>query len=162
MYSLVIIDMQPVFKASQEPGLVQPITREIQLAKKKGYPIVVVEYETKGKGKNTLEYIAKKVREYGSFVIKNTDDGAWAIIPMLKARTRSKKVRVVGVNTAACVYQTVCSLAEEGYKVQVIADGCWDSFVPNHNKYLVKMAKREGVSLHRLRKGYGTRVNVIT
>ena len=145
--------MQPAFEASREFGLIKPILREVHLAKKNKYPIVVLEYKTVNPdNQKTLEFITKEVQDYARFVMKYKDNGADYVDPVIRSLTRSKKIRVLGVNTGACVKSTVNALTVKGYTVEIVADACWDSFAYLHYKQIALFKKKNIVRVLRYNK----------
>lgn len=152
MYSLIIIDMQPGFLAANHVSIKGPILREIKLAQKHNYPIIVVEYNI-NKGYHTKKYITKELSGNITFIRKDTDDGSGHVIPILKTITKSKNVRLVGVNTNACVRETAEGMHYRGYKVQVVGDACSASVPTDHESSLLKLKKGRKIKILRLKQG---------
>lgn len=127
MHSLAIIDMQYWFSASRKIFLKKPILREIDLCKRNNWPILIVEF-TEYNGK-TRRYIRDSLNEYSRKVrfYKYTMNGSEKIRSALKRMTRCKNIRLVGVNTDQCVGFTAINLQDSGFKVTIVADGCWTS-----------------------------------
>ena len=146
MHTLVIIDVQPVFRAAKSKRIENPILREIKLAKKNKYPIIVVEYRKKGPSwiqSRTCSFVTKELGGNCVYVTKERDDGASVIAPALRKITKSKTIRVVGVNTGACVIETVNGMIRRGYKVQIVADGCNDEYLGSHHETIAQLKKRK-------------------
>lgn len=150
MYSLVIIDMQPIFPASGAKNIQSPILREIRLAKKHNYPIVVVEYRFLKNYSRTRKYITKELGKKFILVEKDRDDGSGALAPVLKGITKSKNVRLVGVNTHGCVKDTAEGLQWHGYNVKVVGDACNAEWSTDHQWALSKLTKN-GVKVLRFK-----------
>jgi nicotinamidase-related amidase len=130
---LVIIDMQPTFEASQEPWLIENVKREIRQAKKRKEPILLVRYHGGSQDRRKDWQIDPRLlRTIGTYtkvfpVIKHRADGSQKIIGLLnRKRLPKKNIKVVGVNTDACVASTVNSLAERMplSSIWVVADAC--------------------------------------
>jgi nicotinamidase-related amidase len=152
MHTLVIIDMQRYFSASLDKSLVKPILREINLSKRNNWPIIMVEYinlNGKSYGK-TLPFISKSLKDYSRKVTvkKCRDDGSREISAALRKLTRSKSVRIVGVNTLECVRLTAQGLVDKNYNVTIIFDGCNSSYM-RHND-TVRVLKYHKFNLMRL------------
>lgn len=156
MYTLVIIDMQYCFAAAKTQNIKSPILREIKLAQKHKNPIIVVEYKVDKKHHNgcTVKYITKATggRTKVPFIKKKTDDGSMVIIDAIKTLTRSRRIRIVGVNTGQCVKDTVNGLVWNGYKPQIVGDACNSYSYENHRFGLLSM-KKSKVKILRLKKG---------
>ncbi|MFA5758531.1 MAG: isochorismatase family protein [Clostridia bacterium] len=139
MHTLAIIDMQSEFEASKNKDLQPSILREINLCRRNNWPIILVEYFNSG---NTCRFITNNLRNYNKllYIIKYEDDGSMPIDRAVRTITRSKNLRVVGVNTDYCVKQTAVSLARDyGYKVNIVDDGCWTLYhTPPNNVDLYK------------------------
>jgi nicotinamidase-related amidase len=130
--TLVVVDMQPEFDAANVPDVIVGVTKQILEAKKKRWPIVIVEYlpkddigETHGGLLSLLKGYNKKAR-----IGKVDDDGSLEIVRALRRRKFTEKtLRVCGVNTDCCVAATVLGLLDriEG-EVEVVKDACeWDN-----------------------------------
>jgi len=156
MHSLVIIDMQPGFSGACTTSLRQPILREIELCKKHKWPIIIVEF-CRGAKFNfsfgaTMPYIRNALIGHHRYryVYKTQNDGSTKVRDALKLFTKCKKVRVVGVNTCACVRETALGLQKKNYKVSIIMDGCncSDDCSPN---FLIYCFNQEGLNTLRTR-----------
>lgn len=136
MYTLVIIDMQPFFPSSGVKKVQEVVVKEIAKCKQNEWPIVLV--ETKGVSR-TRQVIRDALKDYPKcfLVKKGQDDGSEEIHTVVQKVTRSKRIRVVGVNTDQCVYETVRGLHYTyGYHVTVNARGC-NSSSPKFGLYLL-------------------------
>ena len=129
MYALCIIDLQEGFRASNGPNLRHAVTREIELAKRRNYPILVVEYSGFGK---TESWVKEAIGSYpAKYCTKKTDDGSKAILGagILKRHFGAKNYRICGINTDACIEKTVdgliCGIDPLQQKIEVVKDGCW-------------------------------------
>jgi nicotinamidase-related amidase len=80
-------------------------------------------------------------------VLKHEDDGSDELMEYISKDTH---VYVCGMNTDACVSQTVLGLKKKGYEVTVVGDACW-------TVYASKSAKHHQRALSKLR-GNGIRV----
>jgi nicotinamidase-related amidase len=123
MHTLVIVDMQASFKSSNNLRLIHNIFREIDLAKKHNWPIVVLEYKDHGK---THKDIINRIGRYNKKRVstKSIDDGSYEADGQIRNLTKSKRVRLVGVNLNACVLDTACGLKRLKYKVEIVNDAC--------------------------------------
>lgn len=117
--TLVIVDMQPVFKASKDPDTVIAVAAEIIQAKQNNHAIVVVEYGGSGKTHSGLSDLLKNYK-HKSIISKHDDDGSKEVIRALNRRNfPMQTLRVCGVNTDCCVYETVIGLIQKLKKSQV-------------------------------------------
>jgi nicotinamidase-related amidase len=144
MYSLVVVDMQSYFAASRFKRVRQVVLWEVHRARQHGWPIVLLEADDCGQ---TLGSIRLAVKDYHRAfrMTKWEEDGSDKVAMTLEGGvTRSKSVRVVGVNTDQCVYATVAGLRSLGYQVTVNALGCNST---SHNYGLYLLSKIEGVTI---------------
>lgn len=138
---LIVIDVQPWYKKAAT--LVEDaVVKEIKKAKRNREPIVIVLY-----GNRTQP--TKKLREVLAGhkyieVRKNEDDGglalyAWLVHSSNRVSYRLtdgqrlnldaiKRVKVCGVNTAACVIKTVKSLSYLRFPIKVLSYACATRF----------------------------------
>jgi hypothetical protein len=132
--TLVVIDMQPTFEASQETWLIRNVCREIRKAKQKQLAIVIVRYKG-GRLQEQHPDWHVDVRILGAlgcykkvaYVTKTRSDGSNQVIEAIENRSFSpSNLLIVGVNTDACVADTVNSLSEKlpDSRIWVIADAC--------------------------------------
>ena len=110
--TLCIIDMQPYFRSSQEDFVIDGVIREVSLAKRRKAGIVVVEYSGCGK---TDRRIKKAIGRYHKvvWIKKGGDDGSRLILKAIgkKWSYSKKRIRLCGVNTGWCVFDTAVGLA---------------------------------------------------
>jgi nicotinamidase-related amidase len=123
MHTLVIVDMQASFEASNNLRLTRSIFREIDLAKKHNWPIVILEYKHHGK---THKDIINRIGRYNKKRVstKTIDDGSYEANEEIFNLTKCRKVRLVGVNLNACVLDTARGLKRLKYKVEIVNDAC--------------------------------------
>ncbi len=168
--ALVVIDMQEKFISQFDPpcwrdDLIEKIIEEINRAKTKNRPILIVEYwddlyyihyQKSQMITNTriMESVAGYPRTY--VVKKNKDDGASAIKAMLdKLNLSVDKFSVCGLNTQCCVLETVVSLAKiPGVeKIDILTEACGSTTAlrgPGHGFHvegLCKLAETEKMVL---------------
>jgi len=164
MYILTIIDLQSFFvkfNTKKFKNIKQNIIREIKIAKRNSYPIFVVEFSGwwSDDGQiNTLPSIMRPIKNYeNTFIInKYKDDGSEKIDNIANKYIHTKNIRILGVNTDACILKTVRGLSQKYYNVQVIADSCasfWDDnkqkWDTNHKWGLSKISKINCVKIMR-------------
>lgn len=151
MKTLVIIDMQPRFGASD--SVVDQVCNLIQLWKDRKWPILLVEYRQQYSGqcgqrthqviRDLLRFYRKKWR-----IFKDQDDGGWFIWSAACKHNLPKHFVLCGVNTCACVQRTALGLcrvgAEEVIKVEVedVACACSCGCIPNHARIFNLSANR--------------------
>lgn len=125
-YTLVVIDMQEAFYAARNPYTLHNVIREIKRARKNKCGIVVVRYENSG---CLLYRISQALDNYHNidYVWKNTNDGGPEVYDSIVSNYfNHDKIVVCGVNTDACVCETVETLC--GYlpytQIEVVEDAC--------------------------------------
>lgn len=126
MYTtLCIVDMQTKFPAYEQ--VTKGVLREIELAKRRGSPIIVLEYYPGG---DTLEEITNTLHSYSSrvgFAIKHQNGGGDEMLQVARRlKFFNQRVRVCGVNGCYCVFSTAMDLKESGVRVEMadLATGC--------------------------------------
>lgn len=126
MPTLLVIDMQPHFDASQRKWMIRNVSAEIKAAVKAGYRIVFLEYTHTPKHpgvavKNATDRrLIKLVAKYIDALVihKQEDDGSVEVAKLLESLDGNypgairEEIRVVGVNTGACVAKTVNGMAK--------------------------------------------------
>ena len=136
---LVVIDLQEDFSRSAK--VVEDFAcRQIQLAKKRGDRIFLVNYQGSGP---TIQSVEKNLRGYPflHFIYKRTDSGATSILKEIKAKKLSpSKIRVCGVNYDACVYETVAGLYYLLKKQEILIFG---HGIANHSSPSTPQAKKK-------------------
>lgn len=127
--TLCIIDMQPFFSSAQEDFVIEGVLNQVRLAKQRNAGIVVAEYEGCG---STDERIMSAIGSYRRVVkiIKNSNDGSRDIIDAIKRKHSfsKKRIRICGVNTGHCVYETAAGLAKRlpESSIEIAEDACND------------------------------------
>jgi len=117
--TLVIVDMQPVFKASKDPNTIIAVTHEIFMAKQNNHAIIIVEYARSGRTHTGFDDLLKGY-PHKARIRKRDDDGSKEIVRALCRRNfPMQTLRVCGVNTDCCVYETVTGLIKKLSKTQV-------------------------------------------
>ena len=118
---LCIIDMQPYFTAAKDTALVNRIIDEMRIFKKQKRYIFIVEYDECGR---TDVRILNELDGYTKYrIIKKTnDDGSTEILECLKLVSSSglDSMKICGVNTWACVFDTVIGLAEKRPDMSIV------------------------------------------
>lgn len=147
-YTLVVVDMQPDFPASNDPKTLSAVEREVRKAIKRGFGVVVLEVpyfsplDEEGL-KPTHRSILKLLDGYSRYRVtqKRWSDGSCQVVRMCEDyKFANKRFRVCGVNTDACVLETVLGLAQRlpESKIKVIKDACNTAFNQNcWDKFLV-------------------------
>ena len=127
-YTLLIVDIQPEFRSAVTKKVKEICKNEIQRAIDTNAGIIFLEYNDSGRTMSGLTRITKGYKKV-HIIQKEDNDGSSEV---RKAVTRFKlpkrKFRVCGVNTDACVEETVIGLsysAVRGSNIEVVASGCW-------------------------------------
>ena len=154
-YTLVVVDMQPDFSASNDPNTRTAVEWEVRKAIKRGLPVVVLEIpyfspiDEDGlepthrsimnllSGYKRYQVVQKRWSDGSSHVISSCEDHMYG----------QQRFRVCGVNTDECVLQTVLGLARRlpMSKIKVVKNACnaavdrdcWDKFLVAPNVKLV-------------------------
>lgn len=123
--TLVVIDMQPVFEAAGRPKVIAGVTREIIQTKIANGMIIFVEYSG---FLPTYTPLLDLVKGYSSRIRikKRNNDGSEQIVRFLESSDcYADHFRICGVNTNACVRDTVSGLlSKTTAKIEVVRDAC--------------------------------------
>lgn len=126
--SLICIDMQDYFGVNPLLKVSQNVKKEILQSITNNNHILFVEYENYGP---TIPYLMELIADINyplsHIVYKNEDDGSPIIANTLKImKIPSDHLRIVGVNTDCCVYQTVSGLVRRFPTsfIEVIENAC--------------------------------------
>ena len=121
-YTLIVIDVQYYFMAARSKSLQNNIIREIKKAAALSNPIVFVEYAGE-----TIWGVRYAVENYPHAyeVAKMGVNGGREIHALLKHKGLCKTLRVCGVQTEACVFQTVSELFDiADYDITLVSSAC--------------------------------------
>ena len=122
---LLLIDFQerlfPVMHDKEK--LLQNVVKLTKGARVLEIPVILTEQYPKGLGPTIPEIkeLIPEVKPVEKVCFSCTDEPAFN--QALKSLKR-KQVLIAGIESHICVYQTAMALAQEGYEVQVVADGC--------------------------------------
>jgi len=149
-YTLVIIDMQPYWAAAcNNKLLINNIKYEIKRAINLNNHIMFVRFISNGSITRSLTYATSGYSNV-SIVNKDDMDGGDLVLARLKDVGRTH-LRVCGVNTDQCVFETVLTVADsypKRFKIEVIAKCCATATGPTlHSKALQLMARRENITI---------------
>lgn len=126
---LVVVDMQPGFRASCREATIKAVEREIRLAVQAREPIVILEYKKYPATHERLLSILQDKYDGFAVVTKKDDDGSEELIDAcLEHGFPGGAFRFCGVNTHACVMRTVLGLSEklDESRIEVVMDACND------------------------------------
>lgn len=149
MYTLVVVDMQEYFSASNKTTVQRSVQREIRQAMRSGAGILYVEFDGYGSTKPELTSLTRKNKR-ASRVTKSRNDGSTNVVEQLrKRRFNTSHLKVTGVNTDYCVFETVQGLREKlpNSKIEVIADAC--SSNASHKNGLRKIRRVPNINILR-------------
>ena len=146
-YALCLIDLQDEFRDSITSGLIENVKKEVSKAVRMNRDIVVVLYRGCGP---LIREVANLIRTYPHqhTVWKRDDNGGSEVTAVMAMRPQH--IRVCGVNTDACVGDTVSSMSElfEDYpqlkrkRIQVVGGGCWTCSGKSRHEYELKNMRR--------------------
>lgn len=122
-YTLVVVDMQPSFKAALDKPTQRAVAREIRAALRGGNPVVILEYDGYGPTVRSISRYAPRRHPLVSYQKKYENDGSPEVCEVVQQQEWPSTFRVCGVNAGACVLDTVEQLAEVG-PVTVPAAAC--------------------------------------
>lgn len=154
---LILIDLQTYFEASSYERLLKTVEHEIDKAINENIPIIVINYDMHDNLQSRIKNKLKKCDPKLLYkLIKDQDDGSSKIVPVLnELNFNSGNIYVTGVNTGACVFETVCSLqkySNNNYNVIIIENGCWAGSPDCHFESVGNMIK-----YHRIKVVYTAR-----
>lgn len=129
--TLVVIDMQPLFKASSAPRLVDSVGKCITAGRAAQLDIVVLEYHESGatNPKVLLPLLAPSRYERFQVLEKYCDDGSiWVRQACHKLGYSNQRFYLCGVNISACVKSTAVGLKREYPEadIAVLVEACGD------------------------------------
>lgn len=142
-YTLLIVDMQRAFEASQKPSVIKNCQSLVAQAMKDKAAVIFLEYKDYGKTHSDITSLTKKYKKAYQ-VIKYEDDGSNETVKKLKkCKLPERKLRVCGVNTTYCVAATVKGLTSQlpGAKIEVIGKACNSITPSNHKMGLIGLRK---------------------
>lgn len=113
-YTLVVVDMQPLFRASLRADVQQAVTREVAAAVELGFPVIVLECYPQVNGRTTAPLLAA-LADYDSLkqivLEKKSSSGGRQVFEACRLFDWPEDFRVCGVNTTDCVFETISDLA---------------------------------------------------
>lgn len=141
MPTLLVIDMQPRFKASRRKWLIRNVSAEIRAAMKAKHRIVFLEHTRQHERPGVViqdatdRRLTKLVDKYPKALVihKQRSGGSAEVVNLLESLKHGypdaiqekiqEEIRVVGVNTSCCVALTVNGMAEKMPKASIIVVG---------------------------------------
>lgn len=153
MPSLVIVDVQKEFSAAKY--VVPHVLKLIKEFKANKFPIIVLEYGSIVNGEEVCYYDTYKIImghliDYPLFKhkCKLSDSGAREVDQALKELNyHDKEIAICGVNTSACVYETVRGLTIAKYKINVIKKACNDNLPKYHKRQIEQWENSSKISV---------------
>ena len=140
MYNLLIIDTQPIFPASKK--IIFKTLEEIYVANSDGMQIVFLEYWANnfGKDQETTSLLLKAAINK-SIIKKYTQDGSKEVVNyFFKLFGYVPELRVCGVNTDQCVFDTVKGISKKtSNKIAVVSKACHSDL--DHKSGIFKIKK---------------------
>lgn len=139
---LIIIDLQESFISLIDEEQIATIVNEIDSASKKGWKIIVLEYNRKG---NTINDINEELKKHKYITLrKDYDDGSNEIRKFL---TYDPEIfHICGLKTSACVSATLFGLVKKFHKTlqfKIIASACSDITLNYHLLGFDDMIKKD-------------------
>lgn len=149
-YTLVVIDMQRHFDASNKLSVQKDIAKQIKKAIKERAGIIFVEYAGCGLTHSVLTDLAENY-ERGYTIKKYNDDGSAEVLDCLTDNKLPKsRIKICGVNTPYCVKSTAIGLSEElpKSKLQIISKSCNSDSSSGHRYGLSLLRKIQNISIN--------------
>ena len=130
--TLVIVDMQPYFEASNCKRTQDEIIRLIDEAKKNDDYIIILEYALDEEwGDRTHDSIINAIGMYDKCFtgLKEDDDGSDVVDDIVTSHClKTNDMIVCGVNAHACVKSTALGLSNRYQSVTVVGKACNDPY----------------------------------
>jgi nicotinamidase-related amidase len=146
-YTLVVIDMQTNFTTSFNKKNIEACKREIREAASYYLPILLVEFVGCGR---TVNELYNEVESYSKMhLVRKNSNGGGTIVPnyIKNNGLYSKHIRVVGVNTEFCVYETTVQMRRylKSATIEIVSDACNSSY--NHNVGIQQLSSLSRVNI---------------
>jgi nicotinamidase-related amidase len=155
--TLIIIDMQPYFLDGIPHKRVEPLITNVQRELRKAISlrqwVFLLEYQDCGE---TDPRIIGCLKHYSRLICRSKEDdcGAGEVFDELHHQRSYPDLRVMGINSGACVLKTVQALSYRFHNqhrtsiIRVVADACEDSMGRKwHQDALSKMRKLSNVEV---------------
>ena len=145
---LVVIDIQPDFDTAAK--VIQPCQAAIRAAEKNNEVITIVEYRNHGW---TFPELTNLLYGYERHfpVLKSQDGGGFEVYNsfLRKKLPHPRVIKVCGVNTNACVLETVRGLSKLFYKssIRVLSRACNSYSLSCHDFGLEQMKRLSNVTI---------------
>ena len=147
-YTLIVMDMQQGFVAADDPVTINACAKEIQLAIENNNPIIIVEYKYNGP---THPQLTKLVKDYPfiSFIKKRDDDGTEDILNFFyRCKIQPERIRMIGVNTDACVLATLYGLYTAScFHLEIVRKACNSTSSPREIEGVFSDLKKLGIKV---------------
>jgi len=129
-YTLVVIDMQSYFDSAHNRKTLKSVKKLISEAMEDWQPIILVEYSGCG---STMPSIYRLTQNYSELYIirKSRDDGSSEISRLIRGmKLPSNNIKVCGVNTDCCVYESVMGLKRKmrAANFEIVETACWSAY----------------------------------
>jgi len=135
-YTLIVVDMQHMFPASSK--CLDACKDIVRAFVKTNNDIVFVEYVGCGQTISSLKRLARNAH----YVYKDKCDGSKEINECVTKNALSTNFVVCGVNTGACVLETVVGLTYYSNKLYIVEPGCADNHFNNYEvNHIIKCVK---------------------
>lgn len=126
--TLVIIDMQHGFYTANAKRTIDNVIKQVKLARLTNEYIIIVEYLPHMQFETTRPEIMKAIGDHAYIkVYKYMDDGSKSILDACKLHDYPTDLfRICGVNTGACVRDTIIGLSEQNQKskIEIVPAAC--------------------------------------
>lgn len=133
-YVLVVVDMQPLFRASLKPGLIEAVAHQVQIAVASGMPVIILECWPEVNGP-THSAIQAELAGYDSLkhivLSKRASGGGREVSEACELLGYATTTfRFCGVNTTDCVFHTADETARRYPQAafHLVEEACADEF----------------------------------
>ncbi len=147
---LVVIDMQPRFRASNNPDTIEAVIFLMQVSKASKWPCIILEAEGYGRSHESILEVAANNQNCVIATKQRTSDGTLEVFESCHhLRTSPDCFLLCGVNSGACVEDLALGLHPHIRQILVITDACnsnwsewdWNLFRLRPNIQLTDMAR---------------------
>jgi len=145
---LVVIDMQPRFRASNNPATLEAVIGLMHAAAEAGYPCIILEAEGYGDShKSILQAAARSKNSIRTIKLRNSDGTFEVLHSCIQLGTSPAHFVLCGVNSDACVEDLALGLHPHANQILVVTDACnsnwsewdWKLFRLRPNIHLTNM-----------------------
>lgn len=122
---LVVIDMQPRFRASNNPATIEAVLFLMRVAEIFNCPCIVLEAEGYGPSHESILEVAARSQNFAKTLKKRNSDGTLEVFESCQKLGTSPDCFILcGVNSDACVEDLALGLHPNCQQILVVTDAC--------------------------------------